>query len=127
MAANICVDVTHTLLGPPLGQPDIHHAVSNFSPAMLVVHLCVAALVAVECVAVGGYWLGRPWARWLVLAGCVFYLTSLRNLRTDWAHSHFEAALDVYGGVLAVFLIWYLYKRNVRAWFARSLPESTPA
>jgi hypothetical protein len=89
------------------------------SHVMLVVHVVDSAIVGVECAAVWGYWFGRSWARWLVLAGCIFYLTSIKDLRRDWSHSHFSADLDVFGIVLAIYLLWYLHTHDVRLFFAR--------
>ena len=90
---------------------------------MLVIHVVLVAALALACITVLYYWLGRFWARWFVLGGCIYYLTGLRYLQRQWHHTHLGAALTLGSAVLALFLIWYLHKRNVRAWFARALPE----
>jgi hypothetical protein len=120
MASNMVADVALSLIAPGIMAPTPHPHGPVFSPIMIAVHVGLVAFIAVECVAVFYYWLGRFWARWFVLAGCVFYLTGLRNLATQWRQSHFGAALTIGSALLAMFLIWYLYTRDVRIWFARS-------
>jgi hypothetical protein len=124
MALNACADVVLSLLYPSVGSPHAHHGGSALSPVVIAVHLSLALLVILELRGVLYYWLGRSWARWLVLGGSVFYLTGLRFLRSQWHHSHTTAALTLGSGFLAIFLIWYLYKRDVRIWFARPLTAS---
>ena len=85
-----------------------------------LIHIFLGALVLFEVLAVCFYWLGRSWARQLVLMGCVFYLIGLKNLHEQWNHSHFGAELSVAAALLAVFLVWYLNIREVRTWFAAS-------
>jgi len=68
------------------------------------------------------FWLGRFWARWLVLAGCIFYLTGLREIPSQWRSSHFIGGLSVFAAGLALYLLFYLHTDVAKAWFARTSP-----
>jgi hypothetical protein len=121
MASNVVADITLSLVAPSVVMPATHTAGTAFSPIMIAVHTGLAALIILEIVTVFYYWLGRFWARWLVFVGCVFYLTGLRTLPTEWHRSHAGATLTLSSAALAIFLIWYLHKREVRIWFAQPL------
>jgi len=93
MALNICVGIVFLIIHP-LAAP------ANFYPAgrytatqvMFCFRLLLFAFTALQCVTVWFYWLGKFWARRLVIAGCLLYLWQLVQLRATWNHSHAGAA-----------------------------------
>jgi hypothetical protein len=80
----------------------------------------VAGLVfpAIAIAVMTFYWKGNDNARTLVLLECVGCLLGLRHLPAYWHASYFfydaEALFD---GLLAIFLLWYLFQPDIRAWF----------
>jgi hypothetical protein len=127
MALTAALDIIQSFVSLPSGGPSTHPSGPITSPMSLAIHAFLLAFVALEFVAVWGYWAGRSWARWLVLAGCFFFLTGLRDLRTQWIRSHFVGGLTASSAVLAVFLLWYLHTTDVRVWFARPVAEPATA
>ena len=125
MALTICVDVAHVLV--PSARPAHTQALGHVSPqVVLAIHVALTAFVALECITVIFYWLGRSWARWFVLVGCIYYLTGLKDLRFFWGRSPWVAFFAALDAVLAIFLLWYLHWRDVRTWFhQRSNPHAT--
>jgi hypothetical protein len=116
MALTICVDVATVFF--PSVRPAHTHALGPVSPhAALAIHTALAAFIALECTTVVFYWLGRSWARWFVLVGCIYYLTGVKDLAILWSHSRFIAIFAALDAVLALFLLWFLHWRNVRTWF----------
>lgn len=119
MVSNVLIDVVLSLTSPTItsGHP------SPNGPTVLVmaVHLILVLFIVAELVVVIFYWLGKPAARWGVLFGCIFYLYGLREIGSQWHRNHAVATLTAVSGVLALYLIWYLYTREIRAWFSREL------
>ena len=125
MALTICVDVATAFF--PSARPTHTHTLGPVSPHVsLAIHAALGAFVALECVTVVFYWVGRGWARWFVLVGCIYYLTGLKDVHSLWSHSRFTAIFATLDGVLAVFLLWYLHWTDVCLWFhERSIREVT--
>ncbi len=120
MAANICVDVYHALHTAPITVPNPDPATTT-SHVMLLVHIGLVGLLAFEAISIIGYWLGRTWGRWLIIAGSLYFLFGLKSLPRDLHRSPFVVGMDVYSAALAVYLLWYLHTAYVRTWFqARS-------
>ncbi|MEO7029427.1 MAG: hypothetical protein ABI147_08480 [Acidobacteriaceae bacterium] len=118
MAFNILMGIVVMLIGSSWSLANIHPAGhATVSGTILALRLMAAVALIVECVAVLFYWLGKFWARRLVLVGCAFYLFPIIHLRVSWRQSHFGAAITVYGAILALFLLWYLFTREAKAWF----------
>ena len=129
MVVNIFVDVLLSLLSSSPVAPSTGPHGPTFSSFVIVLHIALVVLVAGQCVVVLYYWLGRSWARWLVLVGCIFYLVGLKDLVSQWHlhHSVLNATLTIGSAVLAVYLLWYLHTRDVRDWFARSTISAAPS
>lgn len=72
------------------------------------------------------YWKGREWARILVLIDCFFCLYSLLKLRLQWQTSHFGAVETVFNALLAIYLLWYLFRPEVRTWFTEQTAAAHP-
>ena len=72
------------------------------------------------------YWKGRNWARILVLLQSFSCLYSLLKLRLYWQVSHFGSAEVVLNALLAIFLLWYLFQPEVRAWFKEQTALASP-
>jgi hypothetical protein len=119
MALNIFVDVGHSFQTSSVRTPPIDAGGVTDPHMMLGIHIAVAAVIALECITVLFFFLGYSWARWFVLAGCIFYLIGIRSLRMDYFHSHFIALMDVLQAALSIYLLWYLHTHDVRTWFAR--------
>jgi hypothetical protein len=117
------LDILQSFVALPSGGHSTHPSGSFFSPHVIIIHVILLGLIAFEFFTVVSFWLGRAWGRWLVLAGCFFYLTGLRDLRSQWHNSHFTAELTVFAAVLAIYLLWYLHTEHVKEWFARNAPE----
>jgi hypothetical protein len=94
-----------------LGSKATVESVRNFRNfALLIFHgISIAVLFF--------YWKGRDWARILVLITCASTLYSLLKLRLYWQTSHFVAIEVILNAMLAIGLLWYLFKPDVRAWF----------
>jgi hypothetical protein len=129
MVVNIFADVILSLLSPSPVAPNTGPHGPTFSSFVIVLHIALAVFVTGECVAVLYYWLGRSWARWLVLFGCIFYLVGLKDLASQWRlhHSVMNASLTIGSAALAVYLLWYLHTGEVRDWFARSMTAAAPS
>jgi hypothetical protein len=120
MVANIFADIVLSFYSPSVVVPDAHPVGTMFSPVMLAVHVGLVVFIALQCMAVLYYWLGRYWARWVILTGCVYYLTGLRYLPRQLHQAPYTgAALTIASVFLALYLIWYLHTAVGRAWFAR--------
>ena len=122
MVVNIFVDVLLSLLSSSPVAPSTGPHGPTFSSFVIFLHIALVLFVVGQCVVVLYYWLGRSWARWLVLVGCIFCLVGLKDLVSQWHlhHSYPSAALTLGSASLAVYLIWYLHTSDVRDWFARS-------
>lgn len=117
MVGNLVCDVFFALTAPYISNSAIKP--TGPSGLMIAFHVVLAAFILVEIVAIPFYWLGKAWARWAVLVGCIYYLYSLRSIVRDWHRRHDIALLGIGAAVLAVYLLWYLHTERVRAWFAR--------
>lgn len=116
MAANPVCDVTLSLTAPGISNANIRP--TGPSMTMIFVHIALVAYIIVQLAAIPFYWLGRIWARWAILVGCLYYIVSLRTLSADWHRGHDIAYLDMAAGMLAFYLLWYLHTERVREWFA---------
>ena len=119
MATNLFVDLIHPFFSKTLVVPQTTHT-PHHTAVTIILHVALFGFEAIQALAILFYWLGRPWARWLVLGGCVLYLTSLKDLHLFWHHAHFATVTTLAAGALAVFLLWYLHTRHVRQWFSRA-------
>ncbi len=119
MVFAVLVGVFHSFVIP---LPPAHH----IAPAIhfLLARVLPSTFVAFECACVGAYWAGVEWARILVLIDCVLELTALHRLMSLWHRSPSMAVLELGKAFLAVFLLWYLFRPKVRAWFAGSFIET---
>ena len=124
MVVNLFVDITLSLLSPTVVSPNSLSHGPVFSLIVIFVHIALVGFVLGECVVLLYYWFGRSWARWFVLAGCIFYITGLRVLPTQLHRRSPGAALTVASAILAVYLIWYLHTRVIQDWFARATTAS---
>ena len=118
MAFKVCVGIGLILLSPHWFAANIH-PIGHVTAASVLFTFRVAFFMAtvVACVTIWAYWAGQFWVRRVVLLGCLFYLYQLVHLRTVWNNSHLQAAITVYGAILAVFLLWYLFTPEAKAWF----------
>jgi hypothetical protein len=82
-------------------------------PGPLVLGLFV---MAASFVVIGYFWLGRGWARWMVLAVSVF---ALMPLATWVSLSDIEKWTTVFNALLGAWLLYWLNTRHVRAYFGR--------
>jgi hypothetical protein len=122
MVVNLFVDIALSLLSPTVVVPNTGSHGPEFSPFVVALHVALVAFTVGQCIVVLFYWLGRSWARWLVLVGCIFYLVGLKDLMTDWHrhHAYPSVALTLGSATLSLYLLWYLHTRDVRDWFARA-------
>jgi len=74
-----------------------------------------AALIAVLVLIF--YSKGREWARTLVLLDCAVHLYALRYLHHYWQIRPTIAVVTLFNAMFALFLLWYLFQPEVRAWF----------
>ena len=87
------------------------------------------AVIAVSFVVLWFYWQGRNWARWLVLLTSIEALANLTALRSG---SIYLIAVIIAEAALAIFLLYWLNTRAVRAFFASSgtgsseIPDGPP-
>jgi hypothetical protein len=119
MVLNVFADIALSLISPSVELANTHSSGPGLSATVIIVHVVLIAFTVFQCTVVFFYWLGRPWSRWFVLVGCLFYLTGLRYLPRQWHQSHPSAALTVGSAVLAFYLIWYIHTDVVRAWMTR--------
>lgn len=116
-AAIIVYDVTLSMTAPGIANT----AVSPSGPTSLMIyfHLLLAAFVLVQIASIPFYWLGKNWARWIVLIGCIRDLYGVRNIAHDWHRRHDIAMLTGGSAALALYLLWYLHTDRVREWFSQ--------
>jgi hypothetical protein len=75
-------------------------------------------LISIGYVVLWFYWLGRNWARWVVLVECLQCFWNLRYLVHRNPHATaFEPVMIVAEAAIAIYLVWYLNTPSVRAWF----------
>jgi len=122
MAVNLFADITLSLISPTVVPSNNLTHGPVFTPVVIAVHVALVGLLVGQCVVLLYYWFGRSWARWFVLAGCIFYITGLREIMARWRQHHSvpSVALTIGSAVLAIYLLWYLHTRDVRDWFAWS-------
>jgi hypothetical protein len=87
-----------------------------------------AVLILVGYVVLWKFWLGRNWARWLVILTSICALWNLWQLRKPIPpqfDSAVRAPMVLAEGVIALFLLVYLNLGGVRAWYIkRPYPDS---
>lgn len=122
MVVNIFLDVALPFISPTVTMTNERSGGPALSTVLIALHIALAALIAFQFIVVLYYWLGRFWARWFVLVGCIYYLVGLKDLISQWHlhHSYATAGLTLGSAALALYLIWYLHTADVRDWFARS-------
>jgi len=121
MVVNIFADLLLSLLSSTAVVPNANSHGPTFSLYVVALHIALVAMIAVQGVVVVFYWLGRSWARWFVVVGCLFYLMGLKDLAAQWhQHHHANAGLTIGSASLAVYLLWYLHTGRILHWFARS-------
>jgi hypothetical protein len=125
MVVNVFVDIALSLSSPSVPLPNAHPAGPELPTTLIMIHMVLAAFILFQCVVVFFYWLGRPWSRWLLLVGCIFYLYGLVDFPLHWHRSRPGAILAIGSAALALYLIWYLHTDRVRYWFAYSQAPST--
>jgi hypothetical protein len=116
MVANVVCDIALTFTSPAVRGVTISPA--TLSTGMIIFHAALAGLVLVDFAFVAFYWLGKAWARWAVVAGCLYYLMGLRTIVTQWQHRPATAWLTIASSALALFLLVYLHTERVQTWFA---------
>jgi hypothetical protein len=119
MVFNAFADIVISVVAPHATAPNPHSGGPVFTPVVIAVHVALITCMALGFFTVWSYWRGRPWARWLVLAGCIYYLTGIRFLPSQFHRSPFGAALTIFSVALSLFLIGYLYTLDVRIWFSQ--------
>lgn len=80
-----------------------------------------AVIIACGYFVLGFYWLGRNWARWLVLLTSLLCLWNLWGLRLKTPPSQVapvRTTMILAEAAVAVFLLWYLNTKQVRWWFS---------
>jgi hypothetical protein len=99
---------------------------SAMSPSAMagMVHIFAAVFTIIAAVCVWFYWSGQEWARWIVMADCVFTFFGLTHISKSWATSHLGAIVTICQVLLAIFLLYYLNTAPVRAWFSRKEPTA---
>jgi hypothetical protein len=90
--------------------------------------LIFSALISIGYVVLWFYWLGRNWARWLVMIEC---LQCFWNLKYLYNHPNplaprIESPMIVLEAILALYLIWYLNTPTIRRWFQSNRTEDPP-
>ncbi len=122
MVVNIFVDVLLSLLSSTVVLPNTGSHGPTISSWVLVLHIALVALVVGQCVVILYYWLGRSWARWFVVAGCIFNLIGLKDLASVWHkhHSYATSGLTIGCAILSLYLLWYLHTSKILGWFHRS-------
>jgi len=122
MAVNLFADIILSLTSPTVVPSTSLSNGPVFTPIVIAVHIALVGLLLGQCIVLLYYWFGRSWARWFVLAGCIFYITGLREIMARWRQHHSvpSVALTLGSAILAIYLLWYLHTRDVRDWFARS-------
>lgn len=120
MVANVVCDVYLSVTAPYLRGRSANP--NGPSPLMIGFHIALAGAILFQFACVFFYWLGKAWARWAILVGCLFYLISMRKVVTDWNQNHRIGLLTSGAGILSVYLLWYLHTEHVREWFARPKP-----
>jgi len=115
MGLKMCVGIALTLVSPPWNPANIHpkghHTVAGIMIAMRVLY---AIALIVGFVTVWLYWRGVFIARRLVLLASFFYLYEIVHFRNVWQHSHWRGIMAIYGAVLALYLLWYLFTREAK-------------
>jgi len=100
---------------------DIHlkpNAKSTVESVRLFRNIASVLFAAIAIAVLSFYRKGNDNARTLVLLDCVGCLFTLRNLPAYWHTLHFfDVAEVLLNAVLALFLIWYLFQPDIRAWF----------
>jgi hypothetical protein len=69
------------------------------------------------------YWTAHNWARRLVLIYCFLCVIPVRLVHHQWVLVRFSW-VAVGQALLAIYLLWYLNTRPIRAWFAGSSDAS---
>ena len=103
-------------------KPGTHStkSVHDFARVASVVTIVISTL------SVWFYWEGRRWARDLVLFASCIELYTLLKIQSYWQNSHFTGVMTVARALLAVFLFWYLFRSDVRRWFAEQTKLAAP-
>ena len=117
MLLNMALGIIAGLLNHPAQRP-MH--VFSAAQMALILHLISAVFYIFASVVLWRYWLGRFWARRMIFVDCAIHLYSLIHLKAAWNFSRFNAALIVYGALLALYLLWYLNTPQLRAWSFRT-------
>ena len=86
---------------------------------------CDFALVMLGYGVLRFYWLGREWARWLVMLTCLLCFWNVKGLGLTKVSPVVKPTI-VIEAILAVYLLYFLNTRLVRQWFNQSDRESTP-
>jgi hypothetical protein len=129
MAFCILAGILHSIFTPllPLRTVATLHP-HHMAPAtlLLLARVSAYAFVVFECACIWGYWAGVEWARILVLIDCFLIIFALYRLPATWHRYPGMAVLEIGKVFLAVFLLWYLFQPQVRAWFAQPSKDTKP-
>jgi len=82
---------------------------------------------AVSAFCVVFYWKGRNWARILVLMTSCLSLYSVLKLPRYWNMSGVICIEYVFDAMLGLYLLWYLFQPDIRAWFKEQATAAAPA
>jgi len=118
MALRLCIGMVLTAIHPFWNAANIHprgHA--TVAGVMHVWETAYAILLVVAFVTLWSYWHGKFWARRIVILASLFYLYEIVHLRNVWRHSHTRGIMTIYGAILALYLLWYLFTREAKEWF----------
>jgi hypothetical protein len=77
------------------------------------------AVIIALSVVIYFYWTAHNWARMLVLIYSFLCVIPVRLVHHHWVMVRFSV-ITAGQALLAIYLLWYLNTRPIRAWFARS-------
>jgi hypothetical protein len=119
----VLVGVVHGLFTPLLLPHPSHLRATTF---FLLARVIPYTFAAFECACIWGYWAGVEWTRILVLIDCVLEIFALHRFPATYHRYPSMALLEIGKACLAIFLFWYLFRPQVRAWFNGSSTGKSP-
>jgi len=87
-------------------------------PHAMFTFVVFAILIGIGYLVLWFFWNGRNWARWLVLLTSLLALWNLHYIGRPQI-GRIRTVTILFEAPIAVFLLWYLNLRPIRAWFRR--------
>ena len=118
MALRLCIGITLTAIHPFWDAANIHpKGHSTVAGIMHAMQIFYAIMMVIAIVSIWCYWRGAFWARRVVILASLFYLFDLVRFGNIWSHSHARGMMTLFGAILALYLLWYLFTREAKNWF----------